>query len=550
MDYTNEFPNNVNFTIGQSNPATDWNFVMPYDKSVQNTSPKWTVNFNLPVAPVAGTNASVYVALSAGFSSALILNVNDSNITVPTTGLTYSDPSDAMIRKGIHGAFSDLRYTFPAGLLKAGDNHISFTLRTTGGSTAGDVMFDYLRLEANVPSCTTPVFTPAPDNIKTTTRANGCDTVVNYTVAASGYPAPSVTYTFTGATTGSGTGTGSGSAFSRGITTVTVAAANSCDTTRISFNVTVTDSLAPVLAAPADQFFCYAGSNYQVPVLTASDNCSIATVSFSITGATTRTGTGPDAGGAFNVGLSTITWAVTDSAGNISTASTRVTVHAPFTAGIPDVYAINPAATDKNTIYTGYAPAASLTLQATPTGPYTYLWNTGQTTPSVNVSTAGTYSVAVTDTNGCTSPASIVINNINVACGKNNDKVIVCLHGIPLCIPSVAVQALLNLGGKLGPCTPCANMKDCCPFCNTPEVSVHPNPTSGQLTVELDNYTASKATVQILNLAGHIIAQKDVVIMGAAQIVDFNIGSSPQGIYFVKVISTQGIQTAIVVLLK
>src|SRR6266700_1066146 len=200
MDYTNEFPNNVNFTIGQSNPATDWNFVMPYDKSVQNTSPKWTVNFNLPVAPVAGTNASVYVALSAGFSSALILNVNDSNITVPTTGLTYSDPSDAMIRKGIHGAFSDLRYTFPAGLLKAGDNHISFTLRTTGGSTAGDVMFDYLRLEANVPSCTTPVFTPAPDNIKTTTRANGCDTVVNYTVAASGYPAPSVTYTFTGAT--------------------------------------------------------------------------------------------------------------------------------------------------------------------------------------------------------------------------------------------------------------------------------------------------------------------------------------------------------------
>jgi hypothetical protein len=40
-----------------------------------------------------------------------------------------------------------------------------------------------------------------------------------------------------------------------------------------------------------------------------------------------------------------------------------------------------------------------------------YLWNTGATIQSITVSTAGTYSVTITDANTCTASSSITITN-------------------------------------------------------------------------------------------------------------------------------------------
>lgn len=66
---------------------------------------------------------------------------------------------------------------------------------------------------------------------------------------------------------------------------------------------------------------------------------------------------------------------------------------------IPDVSVINKGG-EPNTVYTGYAPAASITFTAAVAngGNYTYLWNTGQTTASITVSpTSNTnYTVTVT----------------------------------------------------------------------------------------------------------------------------------------------------------
>ena len=128
--------------------ATDWNFVMNYDKSVQTTSPVWKVNFNLTKAPIAGAkNSALYVAIAASYSSALIVKVNGTLIT-SAVGANPSNPSDAKIRKGIHGAFSDLRLLFDGSLLNAGINTVEFTIRIGGNATVGDVMFDFVRLEA------------------------------------------------------------------------------------------------------------------------------------------------------------------------------------------------------------------------------------------------------------------------------------------------------------------------------------------------------------------------------------------------------------------
>lgn len=149
MDYITEFPSDVNFTIGQSNIATDWNYVQPSSSYVPISNPVWNINFDLATAPVTGSTASVYVALAANFSAALILNVNGTNVTSPSTGIIPGNDADAMIRKGIHGAFAEVRFNFPASNLHAGANKISFSLRKTGGASSGDVMYDYLRLEAS-----------------------------------------------------------------------------------------------------------------------------------------------------------------------------------------------------------------------------------------------------------------------------------------------------------------------------------------------------------------------------------------------------------------
>jgi hypothetical protein len=100
------------------------------------------------------------------------------------------------------------------------------------------------------------------------------------------------------------------------------------NTTSVSQIINVLDNIAPVITCPPAQPFCVNNTNnYTIPPLTATDNCSSAlTITYQVTGATTRSGTGTDASGTFNVGVSTITWTVTDACGNTSTCTTLVTI--------------------------------------------------------------------------------------------------------------------------------------------------------------------------------------------------------------------------------
>lgn len=91
--------------------------------------------------------------------------------------------------------------------------------------------------------------------------------------------------------------------------------------------VKVLDNQKPIVNCPGDQTYCKApNSQYAVPAISASDNCFIGSIQYSITGATYRSGSGTDASGSFNIGVSTIKWTVTDIYGNVSTCNTKVTV--------------------------------------------------------------------------------------------------------------------------------------------------------------------------------------------------------------------------------
>jgi hypothetical protein len=384
---------------------------------------------------------------------------------------------------------------------------------------------------------------PEVKNTSVGTRADGCDAVVNYVADADAFPAPNYTYAFTGATTAAGEGIGSGSTFNKGVTTVTVTASNVAGTVNYSFDVTVTDAQAPVLTTPASQFLCN-NETYSIPVLEANDNCGVASVVYNISGATKRSGTGTDASGSFNAGLSTITWTVTDADGNQAVDKTDVTINEPLLASIPDVFVLNQSIALANTIYHGYGPT-SVKLDASAKGgtaPYSYSWNTGATASSINVNSAGTYTVTITDSKGCSKVTSIVINLIDVSCGNKNDKVMVCHKGVELCVASPAVPALLNNGGTLGSCleAPKSPIFDLAKF--TVEVLAYPNPSNGQFNLQLSGYKSSKATILITNLLGNVVEKREVKLVDGKQNASFSLSNAIQSVYFIKVTANEDLE--------
>ncbi len=88
----------------------------------------------------------------------------------------------------------------------------------------------------------------------------------------------------------------------------------------------------------------------------------------------------------------------------------------------------------------------------------------------ITVTTAGTYTVTITDAKGCTATASIAIRSINVECGNRDDKVVICHNNHSECVSASAVSAHLKHGDKLGYCDDEDAIQD---------ITVYPNPVIG-----------------------------------------------------------------------
>lgn len=188
--------------------------------------------------------------------------------------------------------------------------------------------------------------------------------------------------------------------FPVGTTNVTwTATDNSGWSTTVIQTVTVTDNQAPTIVAVANQSFCNGGGTYTIPALTATDICSAVSISYSITGATTRSGNTGNASGLFNTGVSTINWIVKDAAGNTSVSSTTVTV------------AVLPTATITVSNADAFCNKVMLTANTSASGA-TYKWTSGNsvfaTTQQVSLGQLngdGNYQVTVS-AGGCTSVAA------------------------------------------------------------------------------------------------------------------------------------------------
>lgn len=130
-----DVPANLNFVIGESNPAKDWYYA-------QTKNGTWTVTFNLDDTY---TGTAWLTASAAGATNKPKVSVAVNGTNSKTWSFGTNDA--AIYRSAVLGGRHWLQtHSFPASALKKGKNTITFTM--SGISKNGGVMWDCIKLES------------------------------------------------------------------------------------------------------------------------------------------------------------------------------------------------------------------------------------------------------------------------------------------------------------------------------------------------------------------------------------------------------------------
>ncbi|MBK8192262.1 MAG: hypothetical protein IPK76_03210 [Lewinellaceae bacterium] len=235
--------------------------------------------------------------------------------------------------------------------------------------------------------------------------ANGS---INLTVTGG---SPGFTYLWSNAFTGQDP-----SGLAAGAYTVTVTDSKGCTKTS---SATITNVNGPSLSVSVTNVLCNGASTGAIDLTVTGGTSPIM-----YTWSNGFTGQDPS-------GLSAGTYTVTVSDGNNCTATTSATVTQPP--------AISLSTSVTNVLCNG-ASTGAINLTATGgTGSKTYIWSSGQTTEDLNYIAAGTYTVTVTDANGCTKttsasvtqPGAMILSTtaVNSTCGNANGSIDLTVTG-------------------------------------------------------------------------------------------------------------------------
>jgi gliding motility-associated-like protein len=223
-----------------------------------------------------------------------------------------------------------------------------------------------------------PVIVNAPVDITTSNDAGICGAVISWTepTATDNCNMDSLRSNVANGTT-----------FQVGTTTVTYTAYDVNGNTSIaSFTVTVNDTTKPVITCPIDIAQCDSIVNFMDA--TATDNCAVASIVRSDV-------TGLNTGDQFPVGISTLSYLVTDVNGNQETCDVGITVYAPSKANAGedlatrDIEPIQIEASSVNAASFRWSPSFTIA-------------NDTVEQPLVNPRETTTYTMTVTSPDGCT----------------------------------------------------------------------------------------------------------------------------------------------------
>ncbi|PSR04384.1 MAG: hypothetical protein BRD50_03770 [Bacteroidetes bacterium SW_11_45_7] len=195
-----------------------------------------------------------------------------------------------------------------------------------------------------------------------------------------------------------------------------------------TYNVTVTDSNG-CTATSAMTVQEPDSLSIQTSVTNASCNgATDGSAGISVTGGTTpydyNWSTGSDSSSADSLSAGTYTVTVTDANGCTNSASVAV--------GEPQPISISP---NVNDVSCNGGEDGSITLNVSGgSGAYSYVWSNGKISASIDTLSAGTYSVTVTDDNGCSDstqatvsePDSLILSTVvtDVSCNDGDDGLI------------------------------------------------------------------------------------------------------------------------------
>ena len=243
----------------------------------------------------------------------------------------------------------------------------------------------------------------------------------------------------------------------------------------------------------------------------------------------------------------------TETANNLSAGDYTVTVtdaNGDFVVGnatITESSAIVLTLIDDVTVFSGYPPSECTTLSALEitggTPDYTYSWSTGETTVTIEVCPAvtTTYSLTVTDANGCTATDEVTVTAIDVVCGKKggNTKIRLCHNGKSKCVSINAVAAHLAHGDQLGSCNQTSedvffSFDDE----NENTVSdVYPNPFQDKVNLAVNLEEAGQVEIRVIDNLGNVVYSTKKIAQQGNSTLELDLGRLSGGLYMIEVVS-------------
>jgi gliding motility-associated-like protein len=227
-----------------------------------------------------------------------------------------------------------------------------------------------------------------------------------------------------------------GAVFPVGVTTVTYTVTDAASNTSLacSFTVTVNDTESPIISCPSNitqsALLGQASASVVIPDPVVSDNCSVSTLTWTLSGATSAaspaSGTNLIGTYTFNEGITTVAYNSEDAAGHTTSCNFTVTI---LSAALP----LSGNIVSQTDIACFGASTGSVTVSGSDgVPPYEYSINGGpyQTSGTFGTLTAATYSVTIRDANLNTFDVPVTLTQPGTAVsGTINSQTNIICHG-------------------------------------------------------------------------------------------------------------------------
>jgi len=537
--------------------------VTPTSSCGNGNSSNYSVNITSP--PVI-TVTSSNVTCNGSNNGSIVINPSSSNLVYSINGINYfasntfanlspgtynNISAEISSLPGCRSAVSSVVITQPSALnasssatsilcnggtavVTVGASGGTAPYTGTGNFTVNAGNYAYTVTDANGCSANVSGTVTEPSALNVSSSAtsilcNGGTAVV--TVGASGGTAP---YTGTGNFT-----------VNAGNYSYTVTDANGCSA-NVSVNVT---EPSPLNASISSSNY----NGYGVSCNGGNNGIATLTVSGGVTPYSYNWSNSSTSATANNLTAGSYSVIITDANGCTITKSIVITQPSPLVL----------AMSSNQVVYVGYTPASCATLTSSVSGgvtAYNYSWSNSSTTsttiacPTVNT----TYTLTITDANGCKTSGDVKVCVVNVVCYAGNSnvaKVQIC-HIPPgnnqnpqtICVDASAVAAHLAHGDALGTCTTVVNCNSSSSrFANSENadviednfnnVSIYPNPAKSFVNIELVFGENSTGTIMVTDVTGRVVYITPQLEAKSGDTIthSINVEEYKSGVYFVNI---------------